>query len=74
MDFGLICGDFNTTLDIKNNIYGYTTDTNKKCRSTIQNWLETDEMINAVRSFHPDTPLYFCQTKNLGGKGRVDNL
>ena len=32
-DLGLICGDFNTTLNIKDERYGYTTDTHKKMQT-----------------------------------------
>ena len=48
-DPGLICGDFTTTLDAKYNRFGYTSDTHRKCRSTINNRLETEELLDAIR-------------------------
>ena len=73
-DLGILCGDFNTTLDPKNDRYGYVTDNHKKCRHTINSWIETKELVGVVRHFHPDTPLYSWRTKDLGKKGRIDHL
>ena len=73
-DLGIICGDFNTTLGSKNDRSGYTLDSHKKCRHTINNWLETKDLVDVVRRFHPDTPLYSWRTKDLGKKGRIDHL
>ena len=69
-DLGLICGDFNTTLDAKYDRYGYASDTHRKCRSTIQKWFNTGELIDAVRCSHPDSHLYSWRTKNF--KRRVE--
>ena len=73
-DLGLICGDFNTTVDIKNDRCGYTTDTHKKCRHTINSWTKTNELVDVARHFHPNTPLYSWRRKGLGEKGRIDRL
>ena len=73
-DLGLICGDFNTTLDIKYDQFGYTTGPHKKCRNIINQWTESGELIDIVRQFHPSTPLYSWRTKDLGKKGRIDHL
>ena len=66
--------DINTTLDAKFDRYGYTSDTHRKCCSTIQNWFETGELIDVVRYFHPDSHLYSWRTKNFKIKGRIDHL
>ena len=66
--------DFNTTLGIKNDRWGYTTDTHKKCRHIINTWTDTNELVDVVRHFHPDTPLYSWRTKDLGKKGIIDHL
>ena len=58
-----MCGDFNATVDANHDRYGYTTDNHTQCRSTIQHWFDTDEMVDAVRWFHPDTPIYSWRTK-----------
>ena len=68
-DYGLLYGDFNTTLDPKHDRFGYTTDNHKKCRTTINTWLEITELDDVVRCFHPDAPLYSWRTKDLGEKG-----
>ena len=72
-DLGILCGDFNTTLDPKNDRYGYGTDNHKKCRHTINSWIKTNELVDVVRHFHPDTPLYSWRTKDLGKQGRIDH-
>ena len=57
-DYGLICGDLNTTLDPKWDRYGYTQDSHRRSRAVINNWINTEELIDAVRFFHPIGPLY----------------
>ena len=57
-DYGLICGDLNTTLDLKWDRFGYTQDSHRKSRAVISNWLATEELIDAIRFFHPDGSLY----------------
>ena len=42
-DYGLICGDPNTTLDIKWDHFGYTQDSHRKSRAVISSWLATEE-------------------------------
>ena len=71
---GLMCGDFNTTLDAKYDRFGYTSDTHRKCRSAILNWIDTGELIDVVMSFKPDIDLYSWRTKNYKQKGRIDHL
>ena len=39
-DLGLVCGDLNTTLNPDLDQYGYVTDTHKKSRATIQQWID----------------------------------
>ena len=73
-DLGLICGDFNTTLNPVIYQYGYTTDPHKKCRATIQQWTDSGEIIDIVRHFHPSSPLFSWRTKDWGKKGRIDHL
>ena len=71
---GIICGDFNATLDINKDRFSYTTDNHKRCRHIITNWTESKEMVDTMRQFHPDTSLYSWRTKDLGKKGRIDHL
>ena len=73
-DYRILCGDYNTTFDHKYDRFEYPTDTHKKCRSAIQTEIETNEMVDVVRCFHPETPLYSWRTKNLQKKGRIDHL
>ena len=61
-DFGLICGDFNTTMNPDLDQYGYTTDPHKKCRATIQQWVDNGELCDVVRFFHPSSSLYSWRT------------
>ena len=62
-DLGLICGDYSSTLDAEYNRFGYKSDTHRKCRCNINNWLETGELLDAVRCFHPETPHYSWRTQ-----------
>ena len=73
-DLGLICGNFNKTLVTKFDRFGYSSDKNRKCCSDILNWIESGELIDAVRCFHPDSHLYSWRTKNLKQKERIDYL
>ena len=73
-DLGLICGDFNTTLNPVLDQYGYVTDPHKKSRSTIQQWVDNGELADAVRHFYPTSPLFSWRTKNWEKKGRIDHL
>ena len=73
-DYGVLCGDFNTTLDPKNDCLGYTSDSHKRCRSTILSWIETDELIDTIICFNPDCQLYSWRTKKFDRRGRIDNL
>ena len=57
-EYGVLCGDFNTTLDPKNYCLEYISDSHKRCRNTILSWMETDELIDVIRCFQPDFPLY----------------
>ena len=57
-DLGFICGNFNTISDAKYDRFRCTSDTHRKCHSTIQNWFETGEFIDTVKFFHPDSHLY----------------
>ena len=72
-DLGIICVDFNTTLDAKHNRFGYTSDSHKKCRCTITKWLETGELMDAVRCFYPET-LHYSWRTNIFKKGRIDHM
>ena len=45
-DLGLICGDFKTTLNIKDNRFGYTTDSHKKCTHTINSLIKSNELVD----------------------------
>ena len=73
-DYGLICGDLNTTLDPKWDRFGYTQDSHRRSRAVINNWINTEELIDAVRFFHPIGPLYSWTTLNGDKKGRLDHL
>ncbi len=73
-DLGFICGDFNTTLNPKLDQYGYITDPHKKCRETINQWMINGELVDAVRHFFPNSPLFSWRTKNWEKKGRIDHL
>ena len=44
-DLGLICCDFNNTLNPEIDQYGYTTDPHKKCRATIQQWVDNGNCV-----------------------------
>ena len=67
-DLGLICGDYNTTLDAKYDRFGYTSDTHRKCRSAILNWIDTGELIDVVRGFKPDTYLILGEQRTTSKK------
>ena len=41
-DYGLICGDLNTTIDPQWDRYGYTQDSHKKSRAVICSWIATE--------------------------------
>ena len=41
-DFRIMGGDFNMTLDSKKDRFGYTTDSHKKCRTTINSWIDSN--------------------------------
>ena len=73
-DYRLICGDFNTTIDPKWDRFGYTQDSHRKSRAVISSWLATEELIDAIRFFHPDGPLYSWKTLKGDKKGRLDHL
>ena len=73
-DLGFICGDFNTTLNPLLDQYGYITDPHKKSRETIKQWIENDELYDAVRHFYPNSPLFSWRTKTWAKKGRIDYL
>ena len=40
----------------------------------INNWINTEELIDAVRFFHPTGPLYSWKTLKGDKKGRMDHL
>ena len=73
-DYGLICGDLNTTLDPKWDRFGYTQDPHRRSRAVINSWINTEELIDAVRFFHPTGPLYSLKTLKGDKKGRLDHL
>ena len=73
-DYGLICVDLNTTLDPKLDHFGYTQDSHRKSRAVITSWLATEELIDAVRFYHPDGPLYSWKTLKGDNKDRPDHL
>ena len=52
-DYGIICGDFITTLDPNHVCLGYISHSHKRCRSTILSWIESDEIIDTIRCFQP---------------------
>ena len=63
-DLGLICGDFNTTLNPILDQHGYVTDPHKKSRATIKQWIDNGEIMDAVRHVYPNSPLFSWRTKN----------
>ena len=73
-DLGFICGDFNNTLNPLLDQYGYITESHKKSRETIKQWIENDELYDAVRHFYPNSPLFSWRTKTWAKKGRIDHL
>ena len=70
--YQLMIGDFNTTLNFPLDTTGYSTDPHKKCRSTINGWLNTDQYVDTYRLFHPDRSSYTFRTRNGGKRGRLD--
>ena len=73
-DYGLICGDLNTTLNLKWDRYGYTQDSHRRLRAVINSWINTEELKDAVRFFHPVGPLYSWKTLKGDKKGCFDHL
>ena len=67
-------GDYGVIFDLKNDRYGYTSDSHRRYRNIIHSWLENNELINAIRCFHPDCPLYLWRTEKFDKKGRIDHL
>ena len=59
----LIIGDFNVTLQHNLDSHGYKTDPHPKSRTTINNWLENETLIDIYRYFNPTTPSYTFRFK-----------
>ena len=71
-DYGLILGDFNTTMDPDMDRFGYTADNHKKCRYVMRMWEECEELIDTFRFHHPDSRTYTWHTKDIQKKFRLD--
>ena len=65
---------FSLASNAKYDRFGYSSDTHRKCRIAILNWIDTGELIDVVRCFDPDTHFYSWRTKNFKQKGRIDRL
>ena len=57
-DYGLICGDLNTTLNPKWDRYGYTQDSHQRSRAVINSWINTEELID-LTGVAP-CPTFYC--------------
>ena len=55
LDFQMIIGDYNTTLDYSRDRKGYskTIDTHKNCRALIKTWIEDEKWVDAFDYHHP---------------------
>ena len=61
-EFNLITGDINTSMDFKEDTFGYTTDSHWKSRIVLKEWTEED-YIDAYRYSNPETQDYTLATK-----------
>ena len=65
---------FSLASNAKYDRFDYSSDTHRKFRSAILNWIHTGELIDVVRCFDPDTHLYSWRTKYFKQKGRIYHL
>ena len=63
-DYGLILGDFNTTMDPVKDRYGYLTDNHKKSRYVLRTWEESEELIDTYRYLNPESIGHTWRTKD----------
>ena len=68
----IICGDFNLTLDPDMDSKNYVNINNPRARNTLIEMMETYELIDAFRHFHPDTRRYTWRRRNPVKHARLD--
>ena len=71
-DYGLILGDFNTTMDPDKDRYGYESDNHRKSRYVMRMWEESEELIDTFRFLHPDSLTHTWRTKDNSKHSRLD--
>ena len=73
-EYKMILGDYNVTLNHRLDSRGYESDPHRKCRLTINQWLNNGICCDTFRDIHPNKVGYTWHTKNLKKQARLDYI
>ena len=71
-EFHIICGDFNLIFDTNKDCMNYRNINNPRSREKVLNMLNTCDLMDTYRAFHPDTKRFTWRKKNPLKQARLD--